>query len=242
MSSDRERDVSGALVALASSLVDGYDVVDLLIRLTDECARLLDLGPAGLLLADQRGVLHVVAASTESARQLELLQLQRADGPARDCLRTGRPVLVPDLQEQAERWPLFVPAARHQGLRSVHAVPVRMRDQVLGVLDLFGTGVGELDPADVLLAQAMADVASIALVQDRLLRDSSAVDVQLEAALAGRVVLEQAKGVLAQRGGLGMEQALAVLRRYARDHDLRLTEVATLVVSRRLPVEQVLGA
>jgi transcriptional regulator with GAF, ATPase, and Fis domain len=232
--------VSRAFVQLANGMVDGLDVVDLLGTLTVECARLLDIASAGLLLADRHGVLHVVAASSEATRSLELFQLQREQGPCLDCFHSGIPVSVPDLAADAERWPAFVGAARDAGFASLHALPMRLRDNVLGALGLFGTTAGALVDADLDLAQALAHVASVALVTDRATADHAVVAGQLQSALTSRVLVEQAKGLLAQLGGLEMEQAFEVLRRFSRDHNERLTDVAARVVSRNLPTQQVL--
>jgi transcriptional regulator with GAF, ATPase, and Fis domain len=236
----REVEVSRAFVTLASTLVNGYDVVDLLAELTADCARFLDVSSAGLLLADNGGVLHVLAASSEQARNLELLQLQRAEGPCLDCYRDGAQVAVADLENEADRWPKFVAAAQGAGFRSVHALPMRLRDSVLGALGLFGTSAGALNQDDLALGQAMADVASVALVQDKAAADSMVVNEQLQRALTSRVVLEQAKGVLAQLGGLEMTEAFGVLRSYARDRGLRLTEVSQAVVTRSLPAQDLI--
>lgn len=230
-----ERDVTRVLVALAGGLTGGEDVAELLSTLTAECARLLDVASAGLLLADQRGVLHVMAASSERTRELEVFQLQREDGPCRDSYLTGAPISVPDLAAETDRWPRFAPHALAAGFASVHALPMRMRDAKLGTLGLFGTGVGDLNTDDVSLGQALADVASVALVQDRTSNDRAAINQQLQTALTSRVVLEQAKGVLAQLGDLPMQDAFAVLRRYARDHNLRLSDLAQAVVQRQVP-------
>lgn len=240
MSGSREREISRAFVELASSLANGYDVVELLSGLTADCAQLLDVASAGLLLADGAGVLHVMAASSERTRQLEAFQVQRADGPCRDCYLGGSPVSAPDLRAEIDRWPHFVPAALEAGFASVHALPMRLRDRVLGALGLFGTSVGSLSPDDLSLGQALADVASVALVQEKVTSDQQSVNEQLQTALNSRIVLEQAKGVLAQRGSLQMEEAFAVLRRYARNNNVRLTAVAEAVVARRLPAEQLL--
>ena len=237
MTGDREAQVTQAFVELASSLANGDDVVDLLSRLTVDCVRLLDVASAGLLLADPLGVLHVMAASSEGTRQLELLQLQRQEGPCLECFLGGAPVAVADLQQMVLRWPQFVPAARAADFASVHALPLRLRDNVLGALGWFGTEVGALNDDDLRLGQALADVASVALVQDRAATDRAAVNEQLQTALTSRVVLEQAKGVLAQRGGLEMAEAFSVLRNYSRDHNVRLTDAAQAVVSRMLPAQ-----
>jgi len=237
---DRERAVSQAFVSLASSLTRGYDVVELLSMLTEDCARLLDIAAAGLLLADRSGVLRIMAASSDEARALEVIQLQRAQGPCLDCYRDGMPVSVADLQQAGERWPQFVTAAHAAGFASVHALPMRLQGNVLGALGLFGAEVGSLNNEDQELGQALADVASVALVQDRAAADKAVVNEQLQTALSSRVVLEQAKGVLAQRGGLDMAQAFAVLRLFARDNDRRLAEVAQAVVSRALSPQRLL--
>lgn len=241
MSADREAAVTAAFVSLASSLVTGDDVVDLLDTLTTDCVRLLDVASAGLLLADARGVLHVLAASSPATRALELFQLQRDQGPCRDCFHSGSPVAVPDLAALTDRWPLFVPRARAAGVASVHAFPMRLRDATLGMLGLFGSGVGHLDPADAGLAQALADVASVALVQHTAAADPSAITSQLQTALAGRAAIERAKGLLAQVGGIDMDEALAALRHHARSQSRRLTDVADALLSRTLAARVVLA-
>lgn len=236
----REEDVLQALVATAGSLVAGDDVTELLNRLAADCARLLDVSSAGLLLADRRGTLHVVAASSHDALDLELFQSQRAEGPCNDCYQDGRPVLIADVAAEVGRWPDFVPVALGQGIRSVHAVPLRLRDQVLGALGLFGTTTGELNEPDLRVAQALADVATIAMIQDRIAADRLAVNEQLQTALDTRVVLEQAKGVLAQLGGLSMQNAYVAMVGYARDHNLKLAQLARALVERAVPASLVL--
>ncbi|HEY6746204.1 MAG TPA: GAF and ANTAR domain-containing protein [Mycobacteriales bacterium] len=240
MSVNRERAVTEAFVSLATSLADGLDPVDLLSGLTADCARLLDVASAGLLLADRHGVLHIVAASSEATRTLEIFQLQREQGPCLDCYHTGSMVTEADLRQETQRWPLFAAAATHAGFASVHAVPLRLRDNVLGAMGLFGTHAGVLNDDDLRLAQALAYVASVALVQDKAAADKAMLNEQLQTALDSRVVLEQAKGVLAHHGNLDMDQSFAVLRSYARDHNLRLTDVARSVVTRALAAHQLL--
>ena len=240
MSGGREAEVSRAFVQLANSIVDGVDVVDLLGTLTAECALLLDIASAGLLLADRRATLHVVAASSEATRSLELFQLQREQGPCLDCFASGTAVRVPDLSAAADRWPAFASAAGAAGFASVHALPLRLRDNVLGALGLFGSTAGALGDDDLALAQALAHVASVALVSERATSDRAVVAEQLQSALTSRVLVEQAKGLLAQLGGLEMAQAFAALRRYSRDHNEHLSGVARRVVSRDLPARQVL--
>lgn len=236
-----EGDVTRAFVALAGGLARGSDVLDLLDHLTGECARLLDVASAGLLLADPRGVLHVLAASSERTRELEVFQLQRSQGPCLDSYRSGEPVSVPDLEQATDRWPQFVVHAQHAGFASVHALPMRLHQLRLGTLGLFGTTTGSLNDQDLGLGQALADVASVALVQERTAVDRETVNGQLQAALTSRVTIEQAKGILAHQGGLDMPDAFRVLRRYARDHNVRLTDLAQSLVSRQRSGDELLA-
>jgi GAF domain-containing protein len=231
----RERDVIRAFLDLSNELVDGYDMVDLLTQLTANCTRLLDVASAGLLLADSRGVLHLIATSSERTHDLEVLQLQRDEGPCLDCYRLGEPVLVPDLAAEGRRWPRFVARATAAGFASVHAVPMRLRDNILGALGLFGNKPGRLDQDDLALAQALAHVASVAIVNEKAASDRDTVNDQLQLALESRIVIEQAKGVIAYVGELNMNNSFTLLRRYARDHDLRLSDVSTRVANRQLP-------
>jgi GAF domain-containing protein len=237
----RERQVTEAFVAIASSLANGFDVVDLLSSLTADCAGLLDVASAGLLLSDRLGVLHLVAASSDETRNLELFQLQREQGPCLDCFRQGALVTVEDLVAEASRWPQFAEAALTAGFRSVHALPMRLRAKTLGTLGLFGTGVGALNAEDLNLGQALADVASVAIVQDRAASDQETVNEQLQGALQSRVVIEQAKGILAEHGGTDMNEAFATLRRYSRDNNLRMNFVATSLVDRGLDPDELLN-
>ena len=239
MTGEREADVVAAFVTLATSLARGRDVVDLFSELTSDCADLLDIDTAGLLLADRQGNLHVAAASSERAMSLELFQLQREEGPCLDCYRSGEPVRVEDLSDSSDRWPQFAAAASEAGIRSVNAVPLRLRDMVLGTLGLFGSRPGRLNDDDLNLGQALADVASVALVAERAVEDHNLVVDQLQTALDRRVLLEQAKGLLAERGDITMDQAFGHLRQYARDHNLRLTDVARSLVQREVSAEAV---
>jgi transcriptional regulator with GAF, ATPase, and Fis domain len=234
---NRERAVTEAFVTLARNMADGVEMVDLLGRLAADTAALLGVHSTGVLLSDGGDMLHVVAASSEATRNLEIFQLQRDQGPCLDCFRTGLAVSVTDLREQERRWPQFVPAALRAGFASVHALPVRVRDTVLGTLGLFARTTGRLDEEDLTLAQALAYVAGVAIVQDKAATDRNLLNEQLQTALDSRVVLEQAKGVLAQRGELQMDQAFHVLRGFARDHNRRLTDVARAVVARELPAQ-----
>ncbi|HEV2378128.1 MAG TPA: GAF and ANTAR domain-containing protein [Streptosporangiaceae bacterium] len=218
--------LSEAFVELTDTMVVGFDVIDFLHVLTDRSVQLLDVSAAGLLLADPRGELRVVAASSEAARLLELFQLQNHEGPCLDCYRTGQPVAAANLAAAVQRWPRFAAGARRAGFAAVQALPMRLREQVIGALNLFRADAGAFAPADVRVGQALADVATISLLHERSMRLSDALNEQLQTALNSRVVIEQAKGKLAERLGLDMEQAFSLLREYARARNLRLSELA----------------
>jgi transcriptional regulator with GAF, ATPase, and Fis domain len=226
----REQQLAGAFVELADTLVDDFDLIDFLSRLTARCVDLLDVSAAGLLLADQRGALQVVAASTERTRLLELLQLQTDQGPCPECFHTGQPVAVPELAVATDRWPAFVAEARQIGFASVYAAPMRLRTEVIGALNLFDIRPGPLPDDTIRLGQALADVATIGLLQARAITRRDTLTEQLQTALNSRVLIEQAKGVLAERRQLDMEQAFGLLRSTARDTNRRLSELARAVV------------
>ncbi len=238
--SAREDDIVASFVSMSGSLAQGHDVNELLTQLAADCARLLDVSAVGLLLADPRGALHVVAASSERIADLEAFQAQREQGPCHTCYLDGQPVNVPDLAAAAARWPEFAAVAARAGVASVHAVPMRLRDAVVGALNLFGATPGALKEADLRLAQALADVATVALIQDRAAADRNLVNEQLQNALDSRVILEQAKGVLSYSGDLDMAAAYAALRQYARDHNIKLTELSRALVNRAVPAALVL--
>jgi GAF domain-containing protein len=238
---DRERQVTRTFVALADTLVDDSDVADLLHTLVRRCVELLDVAAAGLTLVDERGSLQVLASSTEQARLLELFQLSIDEGPCVECFATRAPVLVADVSAEATRWPRFAAEASRQGFASVHALPMRLRKQIVGALNLFGARPGELGPEDVHLAQGLADTATIGILQERAIRHGETMSEQLQTALNSRVTIEQAKGVLAVTGRLSMDDAFTALRGYARSHNLLLGEVARGLAERRLDPALVLA-
>lgn len=228
----RETRVLDAVVSLVDSLLDDFDVVDLLTELTERCAQLLDVESAGLLLADPLEQLRLLAATSEATRELELFQLQADEGPCVDCYSTGQPVSVADLQAQADRWPRFVPAAVDAGFASVHAVPMRAAGIVLGALGLFGTRPGELDDADLLVGQTLAHIASVAILQEHAPTPSSVMP-QLRSALTSRILVEQAKGFLRESLDVSVQDAFQLMRNYARTHREHLTDVARRLMTDR---------
>ncbi|GAA4264281.1 GAF and ANTAR domain-containing protein [Dactylosporangium darangshiense] len=225
-----ETALADVLVEMADTLVDDFDVIDFLHALTERCVQLLDVSAAGILLTDQRETLQLVAASSERTRLLELFQLQTDQGPCVDCFNTGRPVSVPDIRS-AGRWPRFTAAAAEVGFVSVHALPMRLRAEVIGALNLFGVEPGALDDDKLRAGKALADVATIGLLQQRAIRHRDTLTEQLQTALNSRILIEQAKGVLAERLHVDLDQAFALLRHTARNRNRRLSELALAVVN-----------
>lgn len=233
----RAAQVTRTLAQLADTLVDDFDLVDLLTMVTDRCVDVLGVSAAGLMLTEPEGDLQVVASSSEAMRLVELFEVQSREGPCLDCFRTGAPVLDHDLGGAQARWPRFVPVALGAGFRTVHAFPLRLRGEVIGALNLFDAAAAPMHRADARAAQALADLATVAVVQNHAVRRALVVNDQLAHALESRVVIEQAKGVLAERLGVDMAHAFAVLRNHARNHNLQLAEVARAVVGGRLATD-----
>jgi hypothetical protein len=223
---DREQRLAETFVELADTLVDDFDVIDFLQVLAARCVELFDVGAAGIVLADHGGSLITVAASDERARLLELFEVQNDEGPCRDCYRLGAAVVNVDLDGNQERWPQFTPRAIAAGFRSANALPLRLRSQVIGSLNLFHADTGGLDGIQLRLAQALADAATIGILQQRGIRHREVVAVQLQAALNSRIVIEQAKGVLAERLQVSTDEAFTVLRMAARTRNRLLSDLA----------------
>jgi hypothetical protein len=228
---DREQHLAETFVELADTLVDDFDVIDFLQGLAARCVELLEVAAAGIVLADQGGSLRTVAASDERARLLELFEVQSDEGPCRDCYQLGAAVVNVDLEGARERWPLFAPRAIAGGFRSANALPLRLRSEVIGSLNLFHAGAGGLDSAALRMAQALADTATIGILQQRTIRRAEVVTGQLQVALTSRIVIEQAKGVLAERLKISTDSAFGVLRAAARSRNRLLSDLAREVAN-----------
>lgn len=225
-------------VELTDSLVDDFDIIDLLTALADGCVELELAGAAGILLSDENGRLRVMAASSERTRLLELFQLQNDEGPCLEAYATGESVRDADLASALDRWPRFAPEAVAAGFRSVDALPLRLRAAPIGALNLFGASQGGMSEANRRIARAMGDVAAIAIIQSQMVRESETRARQLQHALDSRVAIEQAKGMVAERLAYDMDRAFELIRSYARGHRRHLTEVATEIIAGTLSLEQ----
>jgi GAF domain-containing protein len=226
-------------VEVADTLVDEFDLIDFLHMLTDRAASLVEAAAIGIVLADPRGKLEFMAGSDENVRLLELFQLQSHEGPCLEAFQSARAVINVDLGAAAGRWPKFAPRATALGFHAVHAFPLRLRQQVIGAMNVFGaTKGGDFGDTDVTVIQALADVASIALIQERAIRRGEVLTEQLQRALNSRVIIEQAKGAVAQARGVSVDEAFASIRRYARANNERLTEVAQAIVAHPATAER----
>jgi transcriptional regulator with GAF, ATPase, and Fis domain len=218
-------------VEAADTLVDDFDVIEFLETLTNHTAQVSSAASAGLLLSNDKGQLQYVASSAESIKLLELFQLQYQEGPCLDCFHSGQPVVNAELEKAQDRWPNFAPRAVEAGYRSVHAFPLRHQRKVIGAMNLFSTDPGELEAQDTRIVQSLADIATIALLQERAIRSGELLTEQLQSALNSRITIEQAKGALARIHGIDVNSAFELMRRYARTHHRRLVDVAQFVLN-----------
>lgn len=228
----RESGLFSAMVELADTLVEDFDIIDVTARLVDRCVALLDVDEAGLALSDGRGGLQVMASTSADTHRIETYQLHVGQGPCVEAFHTGAPVSVADLVGAEPRWSRFTGAALDAGFRAVHALPLELRGQVIGAINLFAKSPGQLSSADRRAAQALTRIATVAVLQFRTLHESHRLNQQLQTALTSRIILEQAKGRLLERGRLDTaEEAFTLLRGYARRTNQRLTDVAEAVMN-----------
>ena len=241
-STGRDDRLAEVFVKLADTLVNGFDVVGLFDDLASACVELLEVTAAGLMLVDSAGRLRVMASSSERSRLLELLEIQNDEGPCLDCYRTGQPILVRDLAGDGGRWPAFSQEAARVGFAAAYALPMRLREETIGALNLFHREPNVLSDAGLRLGQALADVATIGILQQRAVQRSADLAGQLQTALNSRLIIEQAKGVLAERENLDMPAAFERLRGHARRTGRKLSEVAAAVVAGEITTQDLTPA
>lgn len=239
--SSREQRLNEAFVKVADTLIDDYDIIDLLDTLVQECTALLDTQAGGLFLVDTNGDLQLMASTSEASDFVEIMQLDSGAGPCVECFTTGQAISISDIAGHGDRWPEFAAAAHARGFRSVFATPMRLRGQVIGAMNLFGTSSVELNARDQAVAQALADVATIGILQERSIRETGIAAEQLQNALSSRIIIEQAKGALAAGGTLTIEEAFATMRQYARGNNLTIRVVAEGITNRTLTLATMLA-
>lgn len=230
----RESKVIETFLELADTLVEDFDIIDSLTILAARCVEILDTAATGILLADSDGILRVIAASSEQARLLELFQLQNDEGPCMEAFATGQSVIDIELRSTSKRWPRFTPYAIDAGYESVYAIPLRLRGNIIGALNLLRVDNGPLDVGDVALAQALADIATITILQAAAATEARRREEQLQHALDSRIIIEQAKGMLAEHATIDMSSAFDRIRAHARNTNTKLTDVAAGIVSSQL--------
>jgi len=237
----REARITSAFVAVADTLTTNYDMVDLLHTLVQESAGILGMQAGGLMLVDGAGELQLMTSTSEAAGFVEVMQLNAAAGPCIDCFRSGTAVSVREIAVDGHAWPDFQRAALGQGFHSALATPMKLRGRIIGTMNLFSGTPGEVSARDAGVAQALADVATIGILQERVIREGHLMEEQLHRALDSRILIEQAKGVIANSSSTSMDEAFSMLRRYARDRNLTIRSVAERISNRELSVGQITG-
>ena len=225
----REVRLAKTFVEVADTLVADFDIVDLHTLLAERCVQIFDIDAAAVMVVNANKELRLMAASDDGTRASEIFEVQANEGPSLECFESGEQVTNQDLKVKTELWPRFATAALSQGFSIVHALPMRLRSDAIGVLNLFQTA-GRLTRDDLESAQALADIATIAILHHRARIDAKDLNDQLDQALTSRIVIEQAKGILAAKNDLSMDEAFAGLRDHARRNNRRLADVARSVV------------
>ena len=237
----READLLAAFIEFADTIVDEYDIVEFLHRLAARCVELVHASEAGIMLADREGALHYIASSSERMRLIELFELQHDQGPCLDAFRDGVAVHTSLSTDAFERWPRFAPHAQEVGFRSVSALPMRLRNEVIGALNIFSAQAEPLGEEDRQVAQALADIATIGILQERAVNDARVITSQLEAALESRIIIEQAKGIVAERNHVSIDTAFTLLRNYARSHNELLSKTASEIIAGNLSTDALIA-
>jgi GAF domain-containing protein len=238
----RETRINSAFVTVADTLTTDFDVVDLLHTLVEQCTEILDADAGGLMLMNPNGELQLMTSTSDSADYVEGMQLDSASGPCIECFSTGAAISVPNIQSSGGKWPAFQKAAMQNGFHSAHATPVRLRGQIIGTMNLFGSKRGALSESDAAVAQALADVATIGILHERVAREGPILAEQLHRALDSRIFIEQAKGMIAHSRSITMDAAFAVLRNHARNKNLTIRSVAKEISARTTSVQSILPA
>jgi transcriptional regulator with GAF, ATPase, and Fis domain len=230
MPDTRESLLVHTFVTLADSLVAPYDIIDLLQTLVDRTTELFDASASGIILGPDDQHLEIIVSTSETSRIVGLMQLRAGEGPCVEAVTTGQVVSVANTAEIHDRWPTFAAAAEGSGYLSVHAIPLRLRGETIGSLNLFRDREGALNDSDAVAAQALADVATISVLQERTIRDGTIIREQLQRALDSRVVIEQAKGVIAHTHGLDMDEAYRLIRHHSRSAQTAMSAVAVGII------------
>ena len=231
---DYDKLLAETFVTVADTMVTDFDLVDFLSLLANRCVELFEAGEAGIMLVDEAGHMQVVASSSHQMRLLELFELQHDDGPCPDAFSSGKKVESADLNETAERWPMFGPEALDAGFSAAFAFPMRLRDKTIGALNLLREQKGLLTDEQAVAAQALADVATIGILHHRATEEYRLLSEQLQYALTSRVTVEQAKGVVSHQLGIDVDTAFEHLRSYSRRTNQRLVNVATAIIDRSM--------
>ncbi|MFJ8827480.1 GAF and ANTAR domain-containing protein [Streptomyces sp. NPDC102467] len=238
----REQQLARAFVALADTVSPGFDPLALFETLVGDCVQLLDVQASAVMMADARGGLRTMAASDEQAAFLELLQLQTGRGPCMQCYRSKTPVHVTDLEQAKDQWPRLVSAALDAGFRSMHALPLRVHEQIIGAVNLFRTSPGNMNADDTAVGQALADIAALSLLNwtNEAPRDGDII-TRVQSAIVAKATVEMAKGMIARYGGLSIPDASTALHAYTQRRQARLSETAQALTERTLDLAEIIS-
>ena len=231
MSDAREKLTTAAFIEVANALASDYDVGEFLHMLVGRCSEALNSDAVSVLLEAQEGTLQLAAATSERMRELEDLEIRLGQGPCVETYRQGAPVSAGDMRKEQDRWPATAPKAMEIGLLAVNAFPLKVDGDSVGAFNVYREAAGALSDEELRLTQAFADVATVGILRDRKVSEAERRAEQLQGALDSRVLIEQAKGVLAERQGISTELAFDMIRRYARNHHRKLRGVCQQIIA-----------